>query len=187
MINNAFPEYTTEYKEACFYAWYEAGRPHLNGIVQCLPEAPGGGKPSSITVRKWMNGGDGWENWKDHADRLDDELRQKLDKSAIKKRAKMVEELAEHGQKLIEIGMEYLEGEEPFKDNPAAAVRAVTQGIEIKFKYTGIGESLLAISQMSPKQLETEALRLLGKNAEIITVESEDIVNDDPEPENDND
>lgn len=148
---------------------------------------PDGTKPAMITVRKWMEGGDGWENWFDHAQRLDDELTMKLDREAIKERAKLVKQLAADGKKLKEIGLEYLKKEDPFKDNPAAAVRAITAGIEIEFKYSGMADSMVAISQMTPQQLEKEALRLLGKNAnEIITVESED-VNEDAEPEDDND
>lgn len=175
-------DYPINYKEACFYAWYNAGKPHFNSILRVIPAMDDGSKPTIETVRKWKNGGDGWENWDEHAARLDEDLRIRLDKDAIDRRAKLVKQLAADGAKLKEIGLEYLKKDDPFKDNPAAAVRAITAGIEIEWKYTGMSEQLLAISSMSPKQLEKEALRLMGKDKnDVIEAQLEDLPTDEEE------
>src|SRR5688572_2796874 len=180
-------DYPIDYKEACFYAWWQAGRPIAN-VLRHLPVSPDGRKPTMETVRKWMRGGEGWENWHEHADRLDAELSIKLDKEAIEERARVLKQLAADGQRLKEKGMEYLNRDDPFADNPSAAVRAVVAGIEIQSKYSGMSDALAAIASMTPKQLEKEALRLLGKNENNDIIDLEEIQeedNGDSNPEDD--
>lgn len=140
-----------------------------------------------VTVSKWMKGGDGWLSWHEHADILDAEVSLKLDKEAIQERAKLLKKLAHDGRTLKEKGMKALEGENPFSEDMPSAVRAITSGIEIEFKYSGMAEAFLQISQMSDKQLEKEALRLLGKNenVEIIDGETTSEEDGDSNPEDD--
>src|SRR5688572_14337900 len=156
-------DYSQEYKEACFYAWYRAGRPKTR-LLDSLPTSPDGRKPSVNTVQKWMQGGSGWISWEEHADELDAEVSRVLDKEAIKKRAAVLRQLAKDGEALKDAGMEFIKGSDPFKDNPAAAVRAIVAGSEMQFKFSGMAETLINIAQMDDKQLQKEAMRLLGKN-----------------------
>lgn len=103
--------------------------------------------------------------WHEHADILDAQLSLKLDKDAINRRARVLKQLAEDGERLKNKGLEHiLNDPEPFKDNPAAAVRAIIAGGEMQFKYSGMSESLANIAQMDDKALMREAARLLGKN-----------------------
>lgn len=179
-------DFPLEYKEACFYAWWKAGRP-ISHVAKTLPVAPDGRRPSIATVRKWMEGGEGWENWHAHADRLDAELSLKLDRDAINERAKILKKLAADGAVLIEKGMEFLEQEDPFKDNPAAAVRAIVAGIDIVSKYSGMAQSLIEISKMTPAQLEKEARRLLGQNENADNIiDAQEIQDGDTDSEDDN-
>lgn len=180
MSSSITTDYPIDYKEACFYAWYQAGRPSSR-VIEIIPTAPDGRKPNVQTLAKWMKGGDGWMNWHEHADILDAKLFEKLDKEAVQKRAKLVQQLAADSEKMKNKGMEYLDKEDPFKDNPAAAIRAIVAGIEGQFKYSGMAESLVMISAMTPKQLEKEALRLLGKNenADIIDALSDEVPRDE--------
>lgn len=174
-------DYPQEYKEACFYAWYRAGRPKSK-FMDSIPSAPDGRKPSAATVSKWMKGGDGWISWEEHADELDAEVSRVLDKEAIKARAKVLKQLAEDGKALKDAGMQFLLTTEPFKDNPSAAVRAIVAGSEMQFKYSGMAETLINIAQMDDKQLQKEAMRLLGKNEnadEIIESDLEDVPSND--------
>lgn len=146
--------------------------------IQNMSPAPDGRKPTAATISKWKEGGDGWMNWNEHADVLDAQLSLKLDKDAINRRAKVLKQLAEDGEKLKDKGLEaILKNPEPFKDNPAAAVRAIIAGGEMQFKYSGMSESLANIAQMDDKALMREAARLLGKNENdnsVIDVESTD-------------
>lgn len=183
MSTSLTADYSVDYKEACFRAWYEAGRPSIH-LQDVIPFAPDGRKPSAMTLGKWMRGGDGRISWDEHADELDAELFRRLDEKSIQKRARLVQELAEDGRQLKEKAKEFLMKEDPFKDNPAAAVRAFIAGIEMQFKYSGMAESLVMISAMTPKQLEKEALFLLGKNENADTI---DAVEDDVPREEDGD
>lgn len=146
--------------------------------LQNMSPAPDGRKPNPATIRKWMEGGDGWMSWVEHADILDAQLSLKLDKDAINRRAKVLKQLAEDGEFLKNAGLDHVKNNpDVFKDNPAAAVRAIIAGGEMQFKYSGMSESLANIAQMDDKALMKEAMRLLGKNENddsIIDVESKD-------------
>ncbi len=189
-MSNLFVDYSLDYKEACFYAWYRAGKPSLNGIIRVLPATSDGRKPAMETVRKWMRGGDGWISWHQHADELDAEASKILDKEAVEERIKLVKQLAEDNKLLKEKGLEAIKGENPFKDDLPAAVRAIIAGGEGEFKYSGMATSLLAVAQMTDKQLDKEMRRLLGQNEnEIVDVEATEIdetIDGDSDPEDDN-
>lgn len=175
-------KYPDDYREACFYAWYQAGRP-VTDIMKHIPTAPDGRRPDMATIRLWMKGAEGREDWHQHADRLDAEVSVKLDKQAIEERARVLKKLASDGRKLKEAGIQFLEREDPFKDNPSAAVRAIIAGGDMEAKYTGMAESLIQISTMTPKQLEKEMFRLLGKNENENVIDAE--VQEDAEPDTD--
>lgn len=184
-------DYPLDYKEAFFYAWYHAER-SVNMALQNMSPTPDGRKPNTATIRKWMGGGDGWMGWEEHADILDAQLSLKMDKDAINRRAKVLKKLAEDGEKMKDAGLEYiLNSDEPFKDNPSAAVRAIVAGGEMQFKYSGMSETLVNIAQMDDKALMKEAARLLGKNENdnsVIDIESTDSVpsvNGDSNPQDD--
>lgn len=170
-------DYPLDYKEACFYAWYQAGRP-VSRVLEIMPTAPDGRRPNIATINKWKEGGDGWEGWHEHADRLDAQLSLQLDKDAINRRAKVLKQLAEDGRKLKDKGLEHiLKSPEPFKDNPSAAVRAIKDGSEMEFRYSGMAESLIQITHMDDKQLTKKVMQLLGKNENddsVINIESTD-------------
>lgn len=160
----ATTDYPLDYKEAFFYAWYQAERSTAAAIRNMHP-APDGRKPTTATVDKWKEGGDGWENWHEHADRLDAQLSLSLDKDAIKRRAKVLKKLAEDGELLKNSGLDYIKNNpEAFKDNPSAAVRAIVAGAEMQYKYSGMSETLANIASMPDKALTKELMQLLGKN-----------------------
>lgn len=186
MSSNAIIEYSEEYVEGCFYAWFSAGRPRFGAnagskIMEKLPPDEKGRKPSLTTVRAWMEK----YNWDERADALEAEVSVKMDKLAIGERVKTLRELAAAGKKMKDKGLEFLDTSEPFKDNPAAAVRAVISGAEMEYKYAGQAELLLNVTSMSDKQIQQKVAQLLGKNEnEIIDAESEDVSpSEDVEPD----
>lgn len=181
-------EYPIDYIDACFYTWYQLGDRSIGAekLIKHLKPAPDGRIPSAATIRIWMQGGEGWQNWQQHADILDAEVSVKLDKEAIEKRAAFLRQLANDAENLKKKGFAGLEGENPFQDNPAAAVRAIVSGIELQGKYAGQADSLTIIAGMTDRQLTKEFLRLVGKNDnenEIIDA-GEDVLS---KPEDDND
>ena len=181
-------KYTDTYRDACFYAWYKAGRPSLNTgtpVLKLMPTDEDGNKPDAPTIRRWRED-DGWEM---RADALDAEVTIQLDNDAIQNRIAKLRELAENGNMLKNKGLKYLEeSDSPFKDNPSAAVRAIVAGTEMEFKYSGQADILSTIPQMSNKQLDAAMRKLLGKNDnEIIDAEAEETTSEDSEPEDDAD
>jgi len=175
----AIIKFDDDYIESCFYAWYQVRGLTKKSILKHIPVAPDGRKPDANTIISWRDK----FGWIEHADDLDAQLSMRLDKEAIEKRANLIEQLVKDSRKMKDKGLAYLDKEDPFKDNPAAAIRAIVAGIEGEFKYTGMAQTLLAITRMDDKQLTREALRLLGKNEnEENTIDatfSEDAPSDD--------
>lgn len=145
--------------------------------MKVIPTAPDGRKPNINTVRTWMTN----YGWEERADALDAQMSLQLEKEAIQERIDNLKAAAAQGKALMDKGATYLkDNDNPFKDNPSAAVRAIVAGAEMQFKYSGAASHLATIAQMSDAQIQKEVLRLLGKNEnEVITVEPEDVETDD--------
>lgn len=163
-----------KYIEACFFAWYNAGAPRLKTrvgttpvgktqIVKVLPVTTDGRKPDIKTVRVWADK----YGWDMRAQALDAEVSIKLEREAVEHRISVLRELAKTGETLMNKGLNYITTEDnPFKDNPSAAVRAIVAGSEMQFKYAAQADKLAVISQMSDKQIESEIQKYLGMSTE---------------------
>lgn len=193
-----------KYIEACFYAWYQAGRPALqtrsgaisssgSRIARILPKTEDGRRPEIHTINKWMDK----YAWIERADALDAQVSVQMDEDVIKKRIRDLKKLSDSGEKLLDIALKYLDTEKnPFEDEPGAAVRALIAGSEMMFKYGGAADRLSQIARMSDKQLEAEAMRLLGKDSndeneteeseDALEAELEDIPSEDEQPQDNN-
>lgn len=202
MVNTL--DYSKTYIEACFRAWYDAGTPGMGNIegkasaggakvINSLPPDEHGRKPNITTIIKWMN----TYGWRERADSLDAEVSIMLDRESVQKRIETLKTLAEAGKSLKDKGLDFItKTDQPFEDNPSAAVRAIVAGSEMEFKYAGAADRLSAINQMSDKQIEQKLLQLLGKesreteqneNEELINVTPEDIPSDDDTTTEDDD
>lgn len=201
---NPAQEFSDEYIENAFFAWYRAGSPKLSSsanqvslnvvsLAKSLPPFTDGRKPSAFTIRNWAIR----DGWVQRAEALDAQVSLKLEKEAIQERIRTLKQLAKDGNLLKTKGLKYIESHaDPFADNPSAAVRAIVAGAEMEWRYAGQASVLEGISDMSNKKLESEILRLLGKsNEDENTVEAtlEDVADepseeedDDTEPEDDN-
>src|SRR3990167_392115 len=80
-------QYSDEYKEQCFYAWYEAGKPRGKKALDFIPEDDGARKPSIQVFYQWRKEG----GWDDRAAALDGEVKNKLNEIAIQKKIEMLE------------------------------------------------------------------------------------------------
>lgn len=147
--------------------------------MKFIPPAPDGRIPTFMTIRNWMER----FGWRQRADALDAEVSIRLDREAIENRISILRQLAETGETLMNKGVNYILTEDnPFKDNPSAAVRAIVAGSEMQFKYAAQADKLAAIAQMSDKQIESEIMRLLGKpnnDEDMVDAELEEV--NDPE------
>lgn len=184
--------YDEEYIEACFFAWYRAGspgmtrgdgKPTISGrrLLKFIPPTKDGRKPSASNLEYWSRN----YGWIERAEALNAQVSARLENEVIEERVITLRELAEQGKKLAKAGLDFiLNSDDPFKDNPSAAVRAIVSGSEMRFKYAGQADMLAAISQMNDKQIEREILMLLGKESgdeNTIEVSAEDVNGDDTE------
>lgn len=164
MANNITTEqYSDDYKEACFYAWYKDGRNKFSKeggayIQRIIPTAENGRKPQSTTIKKWYHE----YGWEQRADALDAELSKRLDEEAIAERAKIYTEIAEKGKELLQKGYDYIQ-ENNF-DTSASAVRAIGLGAEMIAKFGNAADILLAIHDMSNKQIISEISKILSQS-----------------------
>lgn len=175
--------YDDDYKDACFYAIYQAGFPNRKKWVECIPLAPDGRKPNLATLKQWAEN----YGWVERADALNAELSKQLDDKVVKERAEAIKHTLEVVKDTMKMGHEYIK-EHGF-DTAASAVRAIGMGADMIARYAGTAELLLSVPTMSDKQLTKEMLRLLGKNEneEVIDIEAEDDEEDADSPEDDND
>ena len=149
-------DYTDEYIEKVFYAWYEGGRKQGNEFVNALPKCAGQ-SPTKKTIQEWKN----TNGWVERADALDAEVSVALDREVIERRKKMYEEQARVGDELVKQGMAFLTNEGI--KNDASAIRAIDLGLSTQRISTGMAEAYLKISSMSDDQLTSSIQKLLGK------------------------
>ena len=191
--------YPPEYIEACFYAWYRSGAPSLKvadnrpsagatKVLRALDPAPNGNRPNLATMGRWMEN----YGWRERADALDAQVAMKMDRSVVQERIEILQRLSKAGKKLMDKGLKHIENSEnPFADNPSAAVRAIIAGAEMEFKYSGAANKLEAIQDMSDKQLERAIMGMLGTESndenkdETVEATLEDVLSEDDIPAED--
>ena len=182
-------DYPDDYKEMVFYAWYRAGHPGMSvgnvlsvrarDFINSLPPAPDGRVPAFTTVLAWIKR----NGWRDRAEVLDAEASVTFDREVINERVATIKKLTEGAQSVLDKAIEYFKDtKSPFSDNPSAAVRAVIGMSEMVFKYKGAADKLVAISQMTDKQIEAKIMSILGtqpnEDEETTNVILEDVPED---------
>lgn len=172
--------YPDEYKEACFFHWYQYNRNKGKLFVNDGFPDYNGQTPEVHTVIKWKNE----YGWVERADALDGEVSIRLEREAIDRKAEATKKLAKTGEELLDHGLRYIK-ENGF-DNSSAAVRAIMGGAELMAKFTGMGDFLIAVTKMSDAQLTKEFHKLLGKNENDDTVIDAEIENGDNSGKEDN-
>ena len=174
----AIDVFDKDYREACFYSWYEAGCP--TGMRKAVPPDKDGRKPTETTLKRWMRD----DGWRERAEALDVQISVRVDNEIIERKKQDYLELSETGRELIKGAVDYLKTNG--YDTAAAAVRAVSVGSELIAKYSRAAEMIDSITGMSEKQIEKEIFRLLGKNAQDDVVDAEETNADSDTEEDDN-
>lgn len=159
-------EYTKEYKEQCFAAWYAADCPRSRKLAIVLPKDELGSIPNDSTIRKWMRG------WRERAKKLDIQTTESLDALLIKKRVEMFERHAETGAEMVEMGMEYLDDKGIKSD--ASAIRSIKEGTDLERTSLGGSELWKSITTMSDSQLQKLAADLPAEDENILDAEFEE-------------
>lgn len=177
-MNNRLYQFTDEYKEKCFYSWYENKEKPRQKMLDALPKDENGRTPGYQTIIAWRDN----FGWIERADALDAEVSVRVENQLIKKTAKRYEQLAEVGEELMQMARDYLKAQG--FDSAASAVRAIGLGGEMVSKYAGMADKISALSGMSNRQLEVFAQRLLGnqdKDENVITAYADDLTEESDE------
>jgi hypothetical protein len=147
IINADFSE---TYKEEVFFIWYRAGRPSIKKLIPLLQPAEDKRIPKIDTLRDWHDS----LGWTSRADVMDAEVARDIEQTAIHEKIEMIRRHAETSQKLITLGMTFLEKAEGGGINKAAdAIRAVVQGMEIERVSRGLQIALGEIEGMTNEDL----------------------------------
>lgn len=149
--------FTDDYKDQIFYHWYDNGRIVNFALMEKIPESPNGRKPSEGTIKNWAL----QDNWSDRANGMDGQIARAMDNTIIDKRIEMYKHHAQIGQDMVEMGMQFLR-ENGIKSDQAA-LRAITDGVDIQRQSIGLAEALSKISTMDNDQLTRELQKLIGK------------------------
>lgn len=148
--------YSDKYREACFHAWYQAGRPSGKSLLGFLPADEYGRKPTSAKIRTWRD-----EGWHRRADELDRQVHQEMQKYAIETRVAMLKRHADLGRQMQEKGVDWLSEHEP--DKAGDAIRLVVEGVRIESDSVGVSDALLRISKMKDQELSETIGQLLNR------------------------
>lgn len=153
--------YTDQYKEACFQAWYAAGKPTLvQKLLEALPEDEYGRKPHQDVVRRWRNA----DNWDLRADGLDAKVNRQLEDTLVAQKVDMLKKQAQRARQLQEDGMEYLT-ENGF-DSSSSALTAIFKGAELERSSLGLSDAIMKLAKLSNDELMAETQKLLQRYAD---------------------
>lgn len=160
--------YTDDYKNAVFYVWYNRGRCGINSLSGYIDHDQNGRTPSIRTLIMWKDE----YKWEERADKLDIEIKAKVDGEVIAEKAEMLKRHALTGRRMQDIAIEYLE---EHKDDlkPNSAVRLLVDGIRIERESLGLPSIVSEVIKTSDEDLLKSITDLLGSVEELEVVDSE--------------
>lgn len=135
--------YSPGYQEACFQAFYAAGRPSKATDIRSILPEENGTKPSTETIRKWRDA----LNWDIRADELDLKVAEQSDDLLVAQKVAMLQRQATVAQEIQELGYQHLI-RKGF-DTAASAVSAIIKGAELERTSRGIGAMIDKLAKMS--------------------------------------
>ena len=151
-------KYTDDYKNKVFTIWYNEGKPPPKTLFEKIPppETNYGVRPSETTLKSWVFS----QPWKKRANDLDAGVRQSVDLALIQTKVEMLERHARLGEKMQDMGIEYLEDH---KDDitAQAAVRLIVEGVRIQVESMGIPGALAKLTRLPDEQLLEEIKKLI--------------------------
>ena len=161
-------EYSSDYREAAFRAWYQAERPTMSKLRELLNPDSRGRIPELSVIGHWKLDDD----WDARADALDGNAQIQLDNQSIQARIEMLQKHAQMGKELSDKGREYL-SKNGF-DTGAEAIRAIIEGVKLERQSAGYAEFLARIADASDEDLNKELQKMLTKGSDFIDAEVKD-------------
>lgn len=156
-------EYPDDYRETCFFLYYEADRKIGPVLVSKLPpcESNDGRTPGVKLLEIWEK----TYGWQERADALSVEESNRKQDEVINRRIEMFKKHEEVGTELMEKGLAFLNDKDTGGiKSDSSAIRAIDLGIATRTASVGMAENLFKISKMSGEQITAELVKLLGGN-----------------------
>ena len=144
---SASNRYSDLYREQCFRAWWNAGKPTGNRLMEIIPEDEFGRKPHNIVLRSWMK----QDDWNSRSLVLDEKAREVNEQQAIQQRAEMFKRHAEIGNEVLEMGLDFLRTKGISTDTQA--IKAIQLGAAMERDARGVSEWMNKISGMKDDEL----------------------------------
>lgn len=167
-IDGAF-QYSGAYKDVVFMIWYKNGRPGRRNLYNLIPDTDDGAKPHEMTLQRWIDD----PEWKEKADALDREVARRLEERMVTEKMQMLEEHADLGVEIRNIGLDYIKTHMD-ELTAHAAVRLVVEGVRIERDSRGVSNLLEELSSMSDEKLLDKLQKTLeGKEFDIEQLEAE--------------
>lgn len=165
--------HSDQYKEEIFRFWYKNRHLGATAFNAKVPPDENNQKVTHHTVQLWITE----YLWEERAASLDLEVINRMDTLVIDERIRMFQEHAEIGREIKDFGLSYLRGEGIKSD--MAALRAISDGIQIERSSRGLADSLARLAQMDDTTLLKEINKLLATKQNTIDTEVEDITSPD--------
>lgn len=172
-------EYPDNYRETCFFLYYEADRRIGPVLISKLPpcESNDGRTPGKKLLEIWEK----TYGWQERADALSVEESNRKQDEVINRRIEMFKKHEAVGTELMEKGLAFLNDKDTGGiKSDSSAIRAIDLGIATRISSIGMAESFLKISKMSDAELTTQLVKLLGGNKPD-SVDAELVEDDKPE------
>lgn len=158
MKNQSLMEsYNQDYVELCFYHWYSRGRPSIAELSRHLPEDWRGERPTTQTISKWAIA----NTWEERANKLDLEVRDKVQKAYVSEKVQMLSRHAELGRELQRKGEEALERLEI--KNVGVALKSIELGVEMEKDSSNLEKLLATVAALEDSKLVQRMSALLSK------------------------
>ena len=166
--------YPQEMHDQAFALWYKSGRKFTYKEIRKLLGQENERVPSASSLDFWKE----IDHWEEHADELDAQVDNSMDKEIVAQRAEVIKRQADIGAEMIDMGMGYLR--DKGIDTSADAIRAIAKGAELQEKQLGWAIVFTELAKASDDDLEKKLRKLM---TDEVIIEGTVAQSDESEPE----
>lgn len=155
--------YSDEYKYEVFVIWYNNGKPSAPKLAQMIPDTWEGRKPNQSALQVWIR-----NNFLEMAEKINSEIESEIEGRLVKEKVEMLSRHADLGNKMQNIGIDYIEQN---KDQltSSAAVRLLVEGVRIERDSRGLPQAIEKMLNETDEELLSEVMELIeGSPVEIL-------------------
>lgn len=162
--------FSPDYENEVFMIWYRNDRPYAPNLLQLIPPNDEGGKPTTATLKNWIN-----DKFAYRASDMDADVLNKVEDQLIQEKVEMVTRHIAIAKEMQNTGLEYLRSLDGEDLTPQVAFRLVVEGIRIESESVGIPSALRKLATMTDEQLTDKVKELIERSpVDILPLEDVD-------------